>query len=151
MYTRMPTKKCTNYLLISALSNSSCWVKQEDGVFLGSGPYRGQSPLEWGDFLSVHLSVRPSVRPFPPSRPGWLALRPAWRALRPAWLALRPAWLGLRPVWLALGPLSGRDRWMYRQKIFPFYRTSSPTGAAAQKTNNRQSPKAVAKFHPQYK
>ena len=26
--------------------------------FLGSGPDRGQSPLEWGDFLSVRTSVR---------------------------------------------------------------------------------------------
>ena len=28
----------------------------------GSGPNRGPSPVEWGDFLYV----RPSVRPFPP-------------------------------------------------------------------------------------
>ena len=34
--------------------------------FLGSGPDRGQSPVEWGDFPFVRLSVRPSVRPFPP-------------------------------------------------------------------------------------
>ena len=36
--------------------------------FLGSGPDRGRSPVEWGDFpyvrLFVHTSVRPSVRSF---------------------------------------------------------------------------------------
>ena len=38
----------------------------------GSGPDRGQSPVEWGDFPFVRPSVRPSVcpsvRPFPPLR-----------------------------------------------------------------------------------
>ena len=32
--------------------------------FLGSGPNRGQSPVEWGDFPSVCLFVCPSIRPF---------------------------------------------------------------------------------------
>ena len=43
--------------------------------FLGSGPDRGQSPVEWGDFPSVRTSVRPSVRPpplGPKSQPGRL-------------------------------------------------------------------------------
>ena len=31
--------------------------------FLGSSPDRGQSPVEWGDFLSVHPSIRPSNHP----------------------------------------------------------------------------------------
>ena len=76
-------------------------------------------------------------------RPGWLALRPGWLALRPAWLALRPDWLGLRPAWLALGPSRGGRMygrtdvrtygWTDGRKISPFYRTSSPIGAAAQK------------------
>jgi hypothetical protein len=44
-----------------------------------SGPDRGQSPVEWGDFPYVHSSVRPSVRPsvhpFPPLRPEtWLVV-----------------------------------------------------------------------------
>ena len=30
---------------------------------LGSGPGRGRSPVEWGDFPSVRPSVRPSFRP----------------------------------------------------------------------------------------
>ena len=29
----------------------------------GSGPDRGQSPVEWGDFPSVRPSIRPSVHP----------------------------------------------------------------------------------------
>ena len=29
----------------------------------GSGPDRGRSPVEWGDFLSVCLFIRPSIRP----------------------------------------------------------------------------------------
>ena len=33
----------------------------------GSGPDRGGSPVEWGDFPSVRLSVRPSVPPSGPS------------------------------------------------------------------------------------
>ena len=32
----------------------------------GSGPDRGRSPVEWGDFPYVRTSVRPSVRPYPP-------------------------------------------------------------------------------------
>ena len=32
----------------------------------GSGPDRGRSPVEWGDFPFVRSSVRSSVRPFPP-------------------------------------------------------------------------------------
>ena len=36
----------------------------------GSGPNRGQSPVEWGDFPSVPPSVRPSPPPLGhPARP----------------------------------------------------------------------------------
>ena len=31
----------------------------------GSGPDRGQSPVEWGEIPSVRLSIHPSVRPPP--------------------------------------------------------------------------------------
>ena len=67
----------------------------------GSGPDRGQSPVEWGDFPSVRsfvcLFVRPSVRPFPP-----------W-AIQ-AWLAGPQAWLAWPQAGLA--GLEGGDRWM---------------------------------------
>ena len=36
----------------------------------GSGPDRGQSPVEWGDFPFVRPSIRPSVPPLAhPARP----------------------------------------------------------------------------------
>ena len=67
----------------------SFWVKV--GLKRGSGPDRGRSPVEWGDFPSVRPYLCPSIRLFPPS----------------SWLALRPGWMGLRPAWLALGPSRG--------------------------------------------
>ena len=54
--------------------------------FLGSGPDRGRSPVEWGDFPSVRPSVRPYVGPSPPSR----AQEPARQALDPASQASEP-------------------------------------------------------------
>ena len=59
----------------------------------GSGPNRGQSPVEWGDFPFI----RPSVHsPLWAVQPG---MRPSQRGLKPeAWLA---GWLGLRPGWMA--------------------------------------------------
>ena len=123
----------------------------------GSGPDRGRSPVEWGDFPSVRPFVRPFVHPSvhspllaiqPGLRPSQPDLRPSqpslkpetwlagWLGLRPGWLGLRPGWLGLRPGWMA--QRGGRtDERMYERtdgrKISPFYRTSSPIGAAAQK------------------
>ena len=44
---------------------------------MGSGPDRGQSPVEWGDFPSVPASVRPSVR-----SPLW-AIQPGLRPSQP--------------------------------------------------------------------
>ena len=67
-------------------------------LFLGSGPDRGRSPVEWGEIPFVHLFVRPSVPPL------WLALKPYWLALRPCWLALRPLQLALRPFQPAFRP-----------------------------------------------
>ena len=84
----------------------------------GSGPDRGRSPVEWGDFPSVRPSIRLSVRsPLWAIQPGlrasqpslnpetwlagWLGLMPGWLGLRPGWLGLRPGWLGLRPGWMA--------------------------------------------------
>ena len=52
----------------------------------GSGPDRGRSPVEWGDFPSVRSSVcssvRPSVNQASGFRHGWLGLRPGWMAQR---------------------------------------------------------------------
>ena len=64
--------------------------------FLGSGPDRGRSPVEWGDFLFVHPFVRPSP-------PAWLALRPDWLALGPS----RGRTDGKSPHSKGLCPLSG--------------------------------------------
>ena len=66
-------------------------------------------------------------------------LRPSKPGLKPeAWLTgclgLRPGWLGLRSGWLA----QRGDERMNVQKISPFYRTSSPIGAAAQKLTQLQ-------------
>ena len=57
----------------------------------GSSPDRGQSPVEWGDFPSVRMSVCTSVRSFlplgHPARPQiWLAGPQAWLAGPQAWL-----------------------------------------------------------------
>ena len=83
--------------------------------------------------LFVCPFVRPFVIPFPPlghpSRPEIQPAKPeAWGLA--GWLA---GWLGLRSDWLAQrgdGRTNGRTD---KQKNSPFYRTSSPIGAAAQK------------------
>jgi len=86
---------------------------------LGSGPDRGRSPVEWGDFPFVRSYVRTYVRPplwaiQPGLRPSQPGLRPSQPGLRPSqpasqpasgfrdgWLGLRPGWLSLRPGWIA--------------------------------------------------
>ena len=98
----------------------SFWVKV--GLKRGSGPDRGRSPVEWGDFPFVRPSVRPSVRPFPPSR----AQEPARQALDPSSQASEPASHGSKAL-------------MDEQKISPFYRTSSPIGAAAPLQPNQKT------------
>ena len=86
--------------------------------FLGSGPDRGRSPVEWGDFLSVRPYVRMSVRPSPlwaiqpglrPSQPG---LRPSQPGLRPSQPGLRPSQPGLRPSQPASKALGIRRDWL---------------------------------------
>ena len=47
----------------------------------GSGPNRGQSPVEWGDFWSVRPSIHPPSRAQDPARQ---ALDPASQASEPA-------------------------------------------------------------------
>ena len=47
----------------------------------GSGPDRGRSPVEWGDFPSVRPSVRPSVPPLwaiQPGLAGWVSGLAGW-------------------------------------------------------------------------
>ena len=100
----------------------------------GSGPDRGRSPVEWGDFPYVRPSVRPYVRPYVcsplwaiqpglrPSQPGlkpepgwlagpqiWLAWPQAWLARPQAWLAGPQAWLAGPQAWLD-GPVGGGER-----------------------------------------
>ena len=69
----------------------------------GSGPDRGQSPVESGDFLSVCTYVCPFVYPsplwaiHPGLRPSQPDLRPSQPGLRPSQPGLRPSQPGLRP------------------------------------------------------
>ena len=74
----------------------------------GSGPDRGQSPVEWGDFLSIRTSIRPSVHPsvhpFPPlGQPA----RPETQPASQPSLRLQ-TWLAGPQIWLA-GPEGGGD------------------------------------------
>ena len=97
----------------------------------GSGPDRGRIPVEWGDFLSVRLSVRPSVPPTglstQASQPaksqasgmaGWASGLTGWAqallAEPQAWLVGPQAWLAGPQAWLA-GPqawLAGPQAWL---------------------------------------
>ena len=68
-----------------------------------SGPNKGQSPVERGDFPSVHPSVGSPLwgiqSDLRPSQPG---LRPSWPSLRPSQPGMRPSQPGLKPeTWLA--------------------------------------------------
>ena len=78
----------------------------------GSGPDRGQSPVEWGDFLSVRSFVRPSVPPLWAIQP---SLRPSQQGLKPeaGWLAGPQIWLAGPQAWLD-GPEVG-DGQTYRK------------------------------------
>ena len=71
----------------------------------GSGPNRGQSPVEWGDFPYVRTSVRPYIRTF-----ARLFVRTSlpW-AIQPG---LSPSQPGLRPSQPASQPqASGLAGW----------------------------------------
>ena len=76
----------------------------------GSGPNRGRSPVEWGDFPYICSFVQVS----------WLA---GWASGLAGWASGLAGW-----------PRGGNGRMDVRtdeRKISPFYRTSSPIGAAA--------------------
>ena len=51
-----------------------------------------KSPVKWGDFLFICLSIHT----FPPSGPASQASQ-----AQPGWLSLKPGRLGLRPCWIA--------------------------------------------------
>ena len=61
----------------------SFWVKV--GLKRGSGPDRGQSPVEWGDFPFVRSSVRPSVRSPPSGLAGWASGLAGWASGLAGW------------------------------------------------------------------
>ena len=70
----------------------------------GSGPDRGQSPVEWGDFPSVRPSVHPSIRsPLEGPRASQAGLRPSQSGLRASQAGLRAseAWLAGSEAWMA--------------------------------------------------
>ena len=56
--------------------------------FLGSGPDMGRSPVEWGDFPSVRLSVPPPLGH--PARPEAQPARPEAQPARPEAQLARP-------------------------------------------------------------
>ena len=103
-------------------------------LFLGSGPDRERSPVEWGDFPFVRSFVRPSVRSSvppprgPKSQPGRPQSQPASQASEPvsqgsekasqrtlrkdAWTDRKsPHSTGLRPL---LGPLRNSNKMTYK-------------------------------------
>ena len=62
--------------------------------FLGSGPDRGRSPVEWEDFPFVRPSVRPYVRPSIPSLEGPRASQAGLRPIQPGLRASQPGFRG---------------------------------------------------------
>ena len=81
--------------------------------FLGSGPDKERSPVEWGDFASVRSSIHPPLGH--PARPEAQPARPETQLARSeAQPASQPslrlqAWLAGPQIWLA-GPEGGMDR-----------------------------------------
>ena len=62
--------------------------------FLGSGPGRGRSPVEWGDFPSVHPFIRPAIHQ---------------RGLTACQRGLKNSWRGLRAIQRTEGKLEGSE------------------------------------------
>ena len=127
--------------------------------FLGSGPDRGQSPVEWGEIPFVRSSVCPSVPSLagpqtllagpqtllagpqtPPAGPQTLPAgpqtpqTPQTPQVSPQTHAAGPQ----KPLagpwmdgWMSRGKNGQTDRWTDGRNYFPFNRTLSPLGAAA--------------------
>ena len=77
------------------------WPFAYDTFFFGSGPDRGQSPVELGDFPYVRLYIRPSVPP-PLGNPARSEALPARRPAQPARPLAQPA----RPLAQPARPLA---------------------------------------------
>ena len=99
----------------------------EVGLQRGSGPDRGQSPVEWGDLPSI----RTFVHPFPPSR----AQEPARQALDPASQVLGQA--SQAPGYKRTNEQTGRNREFFPilQDFVP-YQGCCPTTAQLQAENS---------------
>ena len=111
--------------------------------FLGSGPDRGRSPVEWGDFPSVRSFVRsfvrtyvcPSVPPLghpagpeaQPARPEAQPARPEAQPASQPTSGFRPGWLGLRPGWMAQrGDVRTNERTNVRTENLPILQDFIP-------------------------
>ena len=85
--------------------------------FLGSGPDRGRSPVKWGDFPSVHPSIRTSMlSPLEGPRASQAGLRPSQAGLRASQAGLRARQAGLRASQPGLkgseACLAGSEAWL---------------------------------------
>ena len=112
--------------------------------FLGSGPVRGQSPVEWGDFPFIC----PSVRPFPPlgfparpeaqpARPeayGWLA---GWASDLAVWALGMAGWASGLAGWPGGGDERTDKRTDVRTENLPI-RQDFISAAAQKKASNHQ-------------
>ena len=119
----------------------------------GSGPNKGQSPVEWADFPAVCQSICSSICLFSPlghparseakpARPEAQPAKPEAQLARYEAQPARPEAQPARPeaqpasqlslrlqAWLD-GPEGGTDGQMDKQKISPFYTTLFPNRAA---------------------
>ena len=60
-------------------------------------------------------------------RASWEGFRASWKGLKASWEGPKASWEALRAGWEAPGGDGRTDGWNFS----PFYRTSSPVGAAA--------------------
>ena len=77
--------------------------------FLGSGPNRGQCPVEWGYFPYIHTSVHTSP---PLGHPASSEAHPARPEAQPARLEAQPARPGAKPGFRLQPWLAGFQAWL---------------------------------------